>query len=404
MIAVMGDCESAQALRAYLRTAELLADRSKPLYTIMLREEASLNAPIVDGVRCPLESEAKHEMHQLGINSFFLARGTGEVFSDDKLLVIHPPKDTEAVSRGLYRAICKVLKIGQKKPWWKLTLFLLLLAVPVQAQTPICVWDSVAAKQVCNTGDSTNKAIRVNVIASTGGGGTVTQGAGFGVATGFWNVRLTDGTNFYNSLTDTQLRASAVPVTTTLLPAALVGGRLDTNLGSWFGSTAPTIGQKTSASSIPVVIASNQSTVPVFDSAMSAQLPVSLDGFGFLAVHEQGTASISGPVSQSGTWVVQPGNTANTVAWLVTTPTGTFAVSAVSLPLPANAAQETGGNLATIASRIPALVNNSQPVIIQQSLVPVPPVLSSRVLGNPLLMRAAMQQYCQRTICPPGSF
>jgi hypothetical protein len=53
------------------------------------------------------------------------------------------------------------------------------------------------------------------------------------------------------------------PVSTTQLPAALVGGRLDTNVGAWIGSTAPTVGQKTMAASVPVVIASDQSAVSV---------------------------------------------------------------------------------------------------------------------------------------------
>lgn len=43
----------------------------------------------------------------------------------------------------------------------------------------------------------------------------------------------------------------------TQLPAALVGGRLDTNLGAWLGSTVPTVGQKVAAQSIPVVLASD---------------------------------------------------------------------------------------------------------------------------------------------------
>lgn len=47
------------------------------------------------------------------------------------------------------------------------------------------------------------------------------------------------------------------------LPTALVGGRLDCNTGGWFGSVAPTVGSKTSANSIPVVIASDQGAVPV---------------------------------------------------------------------------------------------------------------------------------------------
>lgn len=46
------------------------------------------------------------------------------------------------------------------------------------------------------------------------------------------------------------------------LPAALVGGRLDTNAGAWMGSTAPTVGQKAMAASIPVTLASDQPIVP----------------------------------------------------------------------------------------------------------------------------------------------
>jgi hypothetical protein len=43
------------------------------------------------------------------------------------------------------------------------------------------------------------------------------------------------------------------------LPSALVGGRLDVNAGAWMGSTAPSVGQKTMANSIPVALASDQS-------------------------------------------------------------------------------------------------------------------------------------------------
>jgi hypothetical protein len=53
------------------------------------------------------------------------------------------------------------------------------------------------------------------------------------------------------------------PVSSIQLPATLVGGRLDENVGAWLGSTAPTVGQKTMASSVPVAIASDQTAVPV---------------------------------------------------------------------------------------------------------------------------------------------
>jgi hypothetical protein len=54
------------------------------------------------------------------------------------------------------------------------------------------------------------------------------------------------------------------------LPAALVGGRLDSNIGAWLGSTAPTVGQKTQAASIPVVLPSDQ-TVAVSSGATEEQ-------------------------------------------------------------------------------------------------------------------------------------
>ena len=156
-----------------------------------------------------------------------------------------------------------------------------------------------------------------------GGGGTVTQGAGNGDATKGWSARLTDGSAFIVPAKTGQLpsalgattaagslgvglatdqlstlataskqdmgnsslasidskltnplpvSASSLPLpsgaaTSALqgggLPAALVGGRLDVNAGAWLGSTSPTVGQKAMSASLPVVVASDQSTLPV---------------------------------------------------------------------------------------------------------------------------------------------
>lgn len=54
------------------------------------------------------------------------------------------------------------------------------------------------------------------------------------------------------------------------LPSALVGGRLDSNIGAWLGSTVPTVGQKVAANSIPMVLASDQSTIPVSTAPSNA--------------------------------------------------------------------------------------------------------------------------------------
>lgn len=42
------------------------------------------------------------------------------------------------------------------------------------------------------------------------------------------------------------------------LPTALISNRLDMNIGSWFGATTPTVGQKANAASIPMTISSDQ--------------------------------------------------------------------------------------------------------------------------------------------------
>lgn len=120
---------------------------------------------------------------------------------------------------------------------------------------------------------------------------------------GTWTVTGAGGTF---PVTD---NGGSLTVDSTQLPAALVDGRLDANTGAWLGSTDPTVGQKTMASSLPVVLASDQSAIPA---------------------------------SQSGTWTVQPGNTANTTAWLVTGAGGSFPVT------------DSGGSLTVDSPQLPA--------------------------------------------------
>ena len=63
----------------------------------------------------------------------------------------------------------------------------------------------------------------------------------------------------------------SITIDTTQLPSALVGGRLDTNIGTWLGSTAPSVGQKNSVNSLPVVLASDQSQVTVLNKTSDGQ-------------------------------------------------------------------------------------------------------------------------------------
>lgn len=53
----------------------------------------------------------------------------------------------------------------------------------------------------------------------------------------------------------------SLTIDTPQLPSSLVSNRLDTNLGAWLGSTLPTVGQKVMTSSVPIVIASDQTVL-----------------------------------------------------------------------------------------------------------------------------------------------
>lgn len=90
--------------------------------------------------------------------------------------------------------------------------------------------------------------------------------------------------------------AGSLTVDTPQLPAALVGGRLDENIGAWLGSTAPTVGQKASASSIPVVVASDQSNLPS-NLTQVAGSAVTTQAAGELLVATEGRAASGAAVA-----------------------------------------------------------------------------------------------------------
>lgn len=117
------------------------------------------------------------------------------------------------------------------------------------ASTPVVLSSDQSAIPVTDNGGS----------LTVDGTVTANQGTGAGAAAP-WATRLSDGASFYDGTKTGQL------------PTALVGGRLDANLGAWLGSTAPTVGQKAMASSLPVTFASDQSTLPV--SVASLPLPI----------------------------------------------------------------------------------------------------------------------------------
>lgn len=154
-------------------------------------------------------------------------------------------------------------------------LCLLLLPVLASAQTGgvMAVRDSATGVVVPNVGDATNLAVRINCITGCSGGAAATFGAAIpasGTAAGF-----SDGTN-------TQMARVADMDS----GAGTQYGQVVTLRRTASGGSVEMLGATTAANSLPVTIASDQ-------------------------------AAFSVNAIQSGTWTVQPGNTANTTAWLV---------------------------------------------------------------------------------------
>ena len=102
-----------------------------------------------------------------------------------------------------------------------------------------------------DSGVGTQYALGIS-LRKTASGGSVELG------TGADPVRIDPTGTTAQPVTD---NAGSLTVDTPQLPAALVGGRLDSNVGAWFGATTPTVGQKTMAASIPVTLASDQTTI-----------------------------------------------------------------------------------------------------------------------------------------------
>lgn len=185
--------------------------------------------------------------------------------------------------------------------------------------------------------DTGQSAIAVRIISQLGAGG----GAGGG-------------------LTDTQLRATAVPVSTASLPlpAGASTSALQTTGNASLASLdtkAPALGQALAAASVPVVLTAAQ---------LSTLTPLA-------------TVAVTGPLTDT-----QIRATALPVS-------GTFfqatqPVSALSLPLPSGAATET--TLAAINTKVPALgqalAASSTPVVLTAAQITTLTPLSSVSVSN----------------------
>lgn len=99
------------------------------------------------------------------------------------------------------------------------------------------------------------------------GGGLKIDGSGTALPTSNAAASQADGHSASIGATTDASSASTVigqlKKLVSLLPTALVSGRLDNNIGAWLGATTPTVGQKTMAASIPVSMASDQTAAKI---------------------------------------------------------------------------------------------------------------------------------------------
>jgi len=190
-------------------------------------------------------------------------------------------------------------------------------------KSKVNLYDSAALLDV-DPGDSTNRAVRVNIIAGGGTlGGAVTEADGANVTQG-----VTTGTAVTSDATGTihDYIRGLVKILASVWSS--VNSWLSMNVAAW-GGTATTLGQKVSASSVPVVVASDQSAVSVtFPAGTSVEL---LDSGGT----NKASISAAGAVKVDGSAVTQPVSgtvTANQggAPWSVTFPSA----QSVTIPTP----------------------------------------------------------------------
>ena len=141
-------------------------------------------------------------------------------------------------------------------------------------------------------------AVNPTAIRALTSADVVTANQGTAAATaGAWPIKLTDGTDTADIDAQGHVLVagkSALGVAPSAPPVSVGGvdggglkrnllldtdGRPQANVAQWLGSTAPTVGQKTMANSVPVVMASNQTPLPITFSSGTAGLPKMLSFF-----------------------------------------------------------------------------------------------------------------------------
>lgn len=198
-IKIEGQCASADILRNLLKESGFYTEFPLTIaadYVIRLEQEEGIGIILFDSGESELGKKIRQELYRSRCGKLLL--DWTRLCSGNEATIRFSSEQSGYVEAGLFNAILRMTIGKRRNLLFKAAVasILTLLASQSFAQVaPQCMWDSTVSRCI-SAGDTTNRAIRVNVVASSASGGTVIQGAGAGAATNYWNTRLTDGTNF----------------------------------------------------------------------------------------------------------------------------------------------------------------------------------------------------------------
>lgn len=306
-IELVGDNEASRTLKGYIAHLGYAVVDYAPTFTFYLVEEGE--DFIVDGVDSLLERRVLSHLEDLGAEKFILKRAGG-VRSEFAIKIIYPAGKGELVARACARAMQEAF-INQKpveppkksifrklNEFLRAPIFLLLLASSANAQQFVYgrAWDSVNLAAV-DSGDSTNRAIRVNVVASSTSGSDVNLVSING--TTLTGANVVDGGN-------TAFRVNCVVgcgSSSFSDNSAFTGGSTAINLlGALYDNTPPAITDGNAG--IPRM---NSSRILLVDGSTATQ-PVS----GTVSLSPQ-TSIVTGQQSVTASAVALPSNTAKNI-------------------------------------------------------------------------------------------
>jgi hypothetical protein len=416
-IAVLGDCLSAKAVRGLLEQAGYVVVSKGQQYTLKIAESAEPSV-IVDGVDCELERHVVNEIAKL-IDGDIVLRRAGGVQSDVELSIIVPANDDVriAVERGIVRGFMRTARRPipeDQKPFWKRTigLFGLMFAIAIassaygQVQQPGAIGagggggpaSTVSIDQTGSHNDidvltlpAITFAAPQHAIVDSGAitfSNTSIQ-IGGSLPTGSNTIGAVNLAQYTPVSGRLPVDGSGVTQPVSHANFANLDAALSTLLSSsTFTGRINTLGQKAMAASTPVVIASDQSALPVSQSGTW--------NIGSVTTLPAITFASPQAVTQSGTWTVQPGNTANTTAWKVDGSAMTQPVSFTQQALPANQSvnvNQYGGTNTTLGQKAAA---SSMPVVLPSDALPPPDRATTGTVTAPSQVVSILSQTAYR--------